>query len=150
MRYSSTGRAKSLAGKVPLAFTGSRGTIPEAQRTEQQTGVTRVTRRPSKGLTQPRRRPAWAHTAQTQARVAPGSVGPKVGSSIFKRSWMSQSFCEFPRGARHKISGGLLQPSGPKSADSGLRHGPRPLQGSNSSPSSSQARRPGPRHFCNL
>lgn len=59
MRFSSTGRAKSLAGKVPLAFTGSRGTIPEAQRTEQQTGVTRVTRRPSKGLTQPRRRPAW-------------------------------------------------------------------------------------------
>ena len=43
MRVSSTGRAKSLAGKAPLAFTGSRVTIPEAQRTEQQTGVTRVT-----------------------------------------------------------------------------------------------------------
>ena len=74
MRSSSIGRAKRLAGKVPLALTGSRVTIPDAQRTEQQMGVTRSSGEPRKGLTQPRHRPRWLQA----------SVGPECGIFHFQ------------------------------------------------------------------
>lgn len=73
MRFSSTGRAKSLAGKVPLAFTGSRVTIPEAQRTEQQTGVTRSPGGPVKGSQSPDTGPR-----------GPGQCGPESGIFHFQ------------------------------------------------------------------